>query len=83
MVLDSTLLTVQRALSQDPTPLGDIAAKVEMEKNTVRNALNLLIRLGLAEKIEHEPQASRKKGGWVRVEYRAIVITSIAIENEA
>jgi predicted transcriptional regulator len=73
MVRDSTLLAVRDALSTSPRPLRDIAETVQMEKNTVRNALKLLIRLGLAERIDHEePQESSRKCGWVRVEYRLI-----------
>ncbi len=83
MVLDSTLLAVNAALSSEIRPLPEIADEVKLEKGTVRNALNLLIRLGIAEKVEHEPQASRKKGGWVTVGYRSIAIQSIAIKNEA
>jgi len=91
-VLDSTLLAVRHVLLPYPQPLRDIAEAINMEKNTVRDALNLLIRLGLAEKIEHEPRESDKKGGWVTVEYRLIttetkvietkVINSITIEKE-
>jgi len=87
MVLDSTLLAVRDVLLPCPMPLREIAEAINMEKNTVRDALNLLIRLGLAEKIEHEPRESDKKGGWVTVEYRLItvetkVIDSITIEKE-
>jgi len=72
MVLGSTLLAVRDALnSMGQASLPDIAKTVDMERNTVRETLTLLVRLGLAERIEHSPTASRKKNGWISVEYRA------------
>jgi predicted transcriptional regulator len=83
MVLDSTLLAVKTDLSPDYISLPDLAEKVGMERETVRSALNLLIRLGLAEKIEHEQPRKSAKGGWVRVEYRSIANDLIANETTA
>ena len=84
MVFGSTLLAVHGALSPEPQPLRDIAEVAGMQDNTVRECLLVLIQLGLAEKIEHSPpKRSAHKGGWVRVEYRAIAVIPIAIKNEA
>ena len=83
MVLGSTILAVRDALaSMGQASLSDIAAKVDMERNTVRETLNLLVHLGIVERIEHGPTASRKKNGWITVEYKAIAAKTIAIENE-
>lgn len=84
MVFGSTLLAVQGALTSQPKSLRDIAEAVGMKDNTVRECLLVLIRQGLVEKIEHNPpKKSVHKGGWVRVEYRAIALTPIASKNEA
>jgi predicted transcriptional regulator len=83
MVRGSTLLAVWAALPPRPTPLRELAEAVQMERNTVRDALVLLIRLGLAVRIEHSAEPSAKKGGWIRIEYQAIANKSIAIETMA
>lgn len=81
MPLSSTILAVWNALPEHPTPLRDLAEAVKMEKNTVRDCLNLLIHLGLARRIEHEAaKASDHRGGWVRVEYQAIAAKTTAID---
>jgi predicted transcriptional regulator len=83
MVLGSTILAVRDALdTMGQASLPDIAAKVNMERNTVRATLNLLVRLGLAEKIRHSPIRSRKKNGWVTVEYKMIASKTEVIEKE-
>jgi len=81
MVSGSTLLRVWKALPQKPTPLRDLAESADLEKNTVRDALSVLIQLGLAKKDEHKPIRS-EKGGWVRVEYQAIAIKTITIDSK-
>jgi predicted transcriptional regulator len=84
MVRSSTILAVWNALPEHPTPLRDLAEAVKMEKNTVRDCLNLLIHLGLAKKINHEEaRASDHRGGWVRVEYRAIAAKTTVIDTTA
>ena len=61
-----------------------VAEAVKMEKNTVRECLNLLIHLGLAKKINHEEaRASDHRGGWVRVEYQAIAAKTTVIDTTA
>ena len=82
MVSGSTLLRVWRALPPQPTPLRDLAESTGMEKNTVRDALVLLIALGLAKRNDHEPTRS-ERGGWIRVEYQAIAVKTIAFDSKA
>jgi predicted transcriptional regulator len=81
MARSSTILAVWNALPEHPIPLRDLADAAKLEKNTVRDCLTLLIHLGLAERIHHEKAiASDRKGGWVRVEYRAIAAKTTVID---
>lgn len=89
MVVGSTIIAVRKAhLELGQTYLTVIADRVQMERNTVREALAVLEVLGLSEKVEHDPAPSKKKNGWVTVEYRPVLLqskaaSSAAIGNEA
>jgi len=84
MSLGSTILAVRAAhLALGQTDLSRLAQKVDMRENTVRNALAILMGLGLAEKIRHTPPIPGKKGGWIQVEWKPVVIDIKPIDRTA
>lgn len=69
MVLSSTLQAVRAAMSSDAQPIGVIAEKASLTRGAVKYSLDVLIEMGVAERVDGI-FPSTKKGGWIRAAYR-------------
>lgn len=71
MVLGSTLLKVAKALTVELQPQTKICKDLDLGKDTVMEAMAILVELKVAEKVAHSPPIpSGKEHGWIRAEYR-------------
>jgi DNA-binding transcriptional ArsR family regulator len=71
MVLSSTLQAVKAVMSTDAQPIGTIAENASLTRGAVRYSLDVLIELGVVERVDGLVQ-SEKKGGWIRATYRLL-----------
>jgi len=69
MVLSSTLKSVRDAMSLNTQSIRAIAEKTELTRGTVKYSLDVLIDLGVVERVDGI-SASEKNGGWNRATYR-------------
>ena len=71
MVLSSTLRAVRAAMSSEALPIGAIAENANLTQGAVRYSLDILIELGVVERVDCL-LPSEKKGGWIRATYRLL-----------
>jgi predicted transcriptional regulator len=69
MVLSSTLQAVKAAMSSEALPIGKIAETANLTRGAVKYSLDVLIEMGVVERVEGI-SPSEKKGGWIRATYR-------------
>jgi predicted transcriptional regulator len=71
MVLSSTLQAVRAVMSSDAQPIGTIAENVNLTRGAVKCSLDVLIEMGIVERV-NGVLPSEKKGGWIRATYRLL-----------